>query len=294
MNGAYDIELEDFNHNGGQHEAAADKGTNYTTAAYTGLIGVEDVDYNNSNDESGGAAFAYGRFQPTDPNVIEMKGGTGSGDNVNSTIGRDRGSFSIDQNFAIGWTGGGDWGNYTRAVPSGKYVAIFGSAYDGTATDRDTYIDAGLWTVANPTSPDGSTPGSNKGNQGLTKLGDFHGYQTGAWSSNDLVPLINTADGSVAKFDITAASTTFRVETRSGDGDFVLLYRIGDAGTVVGGDATISVASKNATTITLTFKGTLQSSSTVDGTFTDVSGATSPMDITITPGVGAKYWRTKK
>jgi hypothetical protein len=302
MNGAFLIEAEDFNYQSGQTVAAAST-MPYLGGAYDGLVGVLDVDYNNGADESGASvdAFRYNRFQTTDPNVSEIKGGASSTDNVNSVVGRDRGSFTVDVNYAVGWANSGNWANYTRTFPAGKYVAIVGAAYDGTSTATNNFINQGLYMVANPTAADGSaagnvgtTAGPMKGNHGLTKLGEFRGYQTGAWSSNDLVPLVD-AGGNIVKFDLTGTKT-LRWNDMSGDADFILLYRIGNSGG--GNQATITVTKNANGTLHISWDqpGTLQKASALlNGgatVWTDVT-STSPYDATINTDA-AGYFRIKQ
>jgi hypothetical protein len=226
MTGGFLIEVEDFNFGTGKHEAVSDT-MPYLGNAYAGLTHAPalDIDFFSDADKSGGAAFAYNRFNTTDPGVVEMKG---PGDAVDNALGRLRGSFSVNANYATGWTAVGDWQNYTRVFPKGKYGVIMGAAHDGVAdTDSGSglpEIDIVLSKVANPTVADGSASGAEGGAQGLTKLGTFLGGGTGAWSSNDLVPLVNDA-GAPVLVDLDGA-TTLRVSfnNQDGDGDFMLFY----------------------------------------------------------------------
>lgn len=58
-----------------------------------------------------------------------------------------------------------------------------------------------------------------------------------------------------------------------------------------GGDASISIA-RSAAGVTITFGGTLQSSDSVTGPFTDVAGATSPADIPVSGS--ARFFRARQ
>jgi len=289
MNGAFLIEAEDFNYQGGQTVAAAST-MPYLGGAYDGLIPTLDVDFNNGADESGASvdAFRYNRFTAADPAVSEIKGGAESTDNVNSATGRDRGSFTVNANYAVGWANSGNWANYTRTFPAGKYVAVVGAAYDGTSTATNNFINQGLYMVANPTVADGSaagnvgtTAGPMKGNQGLTKIGEFRGYQTGAWSSNDLVPLVDPA-GNIVKFDLTGTQT-LRWNDMSGDADFILLYKVGELGGKIPANITVAKNANGTLHITWDQPGTLQKAAALLSTgtvWTDVTSA-SPYDATI-------------
>jgi hypothetical protein len=78
-----------------------------------------------------------------------------------------------------------------------------------------------LSTVASPTIADGSSDGVEGGTQGLTKLGTFTSPGTGAWSSNDLIPLTDDA-GAITTVDLGGAAT-LRV-TFVGDQDLTICF----------------------------------------------------------------------
>jgi hypothetical protein len=278
MRGAFLIEAEDFNYNGGQTLAAAST-MPYTGNAYINLRSILDVDFFHDPDNSGGAAFAYNRMDPADAGVIEIKGPADPADYF-------RGDFNVTANYALGWTTISEWQNYTRTIPNGTYVIYLGAAHDGRAANE---INQVLSKVANPTMADGSAIGTEGGLQGLTKLGTFRGPGTGAWSSNDLFPL-REGDGTGAIAQVALGGTqTLRLTFNAvdGDADFFLLYNVG----VTPPTLTIS---KNPTTgaVGIAYTGTLQSAPTITGTFTDVVGATSPYPVTTT---GAQsYFRSRQ
>jgi len=304
MNGAkLNIEAEDFNYGGGQTKAEASV-TGYTGNAYTNIMtAIADVDYMDSPDESGAAAFSYSRFKPTDANVIEMKGPADPAD-------YNRGSWTVTQNYAVGWSSAGDWQNYTRTFPKGKYIVIAGTAHDGLsgmdildgagpAGDPGVYM--ALSKVANPTTPDGSSPGTEAGGQGLTLLGHFNSPSTGAWSSNDLVPLTDDTTGAVKLIDLDGATTlrvSFQDPTAGGtsgtqDSDFFLFYCTDCADTV---PIQIST-SRNGSTLTITWTGggTLESSINLGSTavWTPVAGQT-PGSASVSTATGAHtFYRVK-
>jgi len=281
MANAFLIEAEDYNFGGGQHEAVSDI-MPYAGNAYAGLTHEPtlDVDFFNGPDESAGGAFAYTRHKLDDVGTVEMKG---PGDAVDSALGRNRGSFSVTANYGIGWTSvddpsvaGGDWQNYTRVFPKGKYAVVLGAAHDGVlaedATSNLPEINMVLSKVANPTVADGSSVGVEKGDQGLTKLGSFQGNATGAWSSNDLIPLKDAA-GNIALIDLDGATTLRLTQwNHDGDEDFLLFY---NTGTVVTGNH-VAIAKAAGGSVTITYTGTLKSAPVVTGPYTPVAGATSP------------------
>jgi len=279
MKGAFIVEAEDFNYEGGKHVASSDV-MPYAGDAYKGLIPVANVDFFNGGDESAAnaGAYTYDRFKTTDPATVEIKG---PGDNVNSAIGRLRGDFSVTANYAVGWTGGTDWQNYTRVLPAGKYAIIAAMAHDSYAaiTDTANRINASLQKVANPTVADGSTATVEGGAQGLTKLGDFIAADTGAWSSNDFIPLAD-ASGNPVLVDL-GGETTLRWEVKNGDADFLLLYNTASAP-----PSNISITKAANGNISITFEGgTLKSATSILGPFAPVAGATSPYSTPATDAV---------
>jgi len=286
------IEAEDYNYEGGKHIAAASS-VSYRGGAYQGLKIVGDIDGFHDGDNSGGAAFSYQRAVATDAVVIEDKG---IGDGVNNALGRDRGSFTMDVNYALGWTTVAEWQNYTRVFPKGNYLVSGAMSHD-TSTGRGTLdnaadfeVDMILHKVANPKIADGSSNVDGTitmgGAQGLTRLGKFHSPGTGAWSSNDLVPL--TDDNFNPVTIALEGETTLRLEFNraDGDADWIAFYCIDCTATV---NPTISIA-KVAGAPQITYTGVLQSATVVTGPYTDVAGATSPHS----PTGASRFYRSKQ
>ncbi len=299
MENAFLIECEDWNYNGGQTVPAAST-MPYLGGAYDGLSAVLDVDFWNDGDESGGAAFDYNRHQPSDEGVIELKGGTNvagdpeqSGDAVANPLGRARGRYNnatweVRVNYAVGWTDAGDWQNYTRTIPKGKYNAVLAAAHDGLAANEINMI---LYKVANPTIPDGSAAGAPGKQQGVTELGRFLGQGTGAWSSNDFFPL-RKSDGSLSVIEADGNPMTLRLEFNSADGDadFILLYPVAE-GPAQPGTAKIARSANNVVISEDPPAGsTVQSATSVTGPWTDVGPA--PQTIAITGET--RFFRLKR
>jgi len=291
------IESEDFNYETNKHIAAASLPT-YRGDAYAGLRAAVDIDFSHDGDPvvPDAGAYAYTRFSTADlAGTAEIKGG---GDAVNNALGRNRGSFSVTANYAMGWTTVGEWQNYTRTFPKGKYVVVGAMSHDGEAetdtTSGNPEISMILSKVANPTIPDNSVRDAGAvaegGAQGLTRLGFFNGHGSGAWSSNDLIPLTDT-NGNVVQIDLDGV-TTLRLTYNAvdGDSDWMAFYCI-DCTTPTNGTATISLA-KTGGTISITYTGVLQAAATVAGPYTDVAGATSPFT---PPGAttGNRFFRTR-
>jgi hypothetical protein len=278
MRGAFLIEAEDFNYSGGQHVAASDT-MPYAGNAYENLVATLDVDFSNGADESAGAAFAYaGRFTTADANVIEMKGGLASetADPIQNALNRERGGFSVTANYATGWTDAGMWANYTRSFPTGTYAVFLGGAHDGRAANEINII---LSTVNNPTIPDGSVYPEIGGLQGVTRVGTFLNPATGAWSSNDIIPL-REGDGTGPLATVALGGTkTVRLtyNATDGDADFLLFYPVGATGPII----TATRSGSNLNVSWTPTGGTLESSPVLPATtWTPIAGA-SPVTVPI-------------
>jgi hypothetical protein len=276
------VENEDYNYGGGQTKPEASL-TTYRGGAYKGLKGTLDIDFFHDGDNSAGAAFAYQRAAPADEGVIEDKGGT---DAVNNALGRNRGSFSVTENYALGWTAASEWQNYTRTFTKGKYVVIGAMSHDGAGDDEVNMI---LSKVANPTVADGSSLGTEGGTQGLTKLGQFLGQGTGAWSSNDMIPLTSDA-GAIVQLDLDGLTTlrlTFNAQ--DGDADWMAFYCLDCP--VVGPGVTASIAKSGSNvTISSSGPGTVQGSPTLSpATWTDIGAAPQ----TVSSASGNRYFRIR-
>jgi hypothetical protein len=283
MRGAYVIEAEDYNYEGGKHLTIAST-MPYLGNAYAGLRPTLDVDFMNAPDQAGGdqGAYAYGPRTPTAAEAtIETKGG---GDPVNNEFNRNRGSFTIGTSYATGWGSAGDWQNYTRTFPAGRYAIVAGVAQDGDpGADLNARVDimnSYLSKVANPTIVDGSVVGTEGGAQGLTRLGVFHSPQSGAWSSNDLIPLTDEASGNMVTVNLSGTETLRWTNDSGLDMDYLLLYCLT---CVNGGDTPTIAINRAGATTTVTYVGTLRSSPTLGAgaSWTDVVGA--PVGTTAAP-----------
>jgi hypothetical protein len=281
MRGAFLIEAEDFNYGGGQTVAAAST-MPYAGNAYINRESTLDVDFFSDPDNAGGAAFAYNRFDANDTDgVVEMKGPADPADYL-------RGDFSVTANYALGWTSIGEWQNYTRTFPAGNYVAYLGGAHDGRGANEINMI---LSKVARPTVADNSVIGTVGGGQGLTKLGQFLGPATGAWSSNDLFPLREgDGTGPIVQFPLSGTETLrLTFNATDGDADFILLYKV-DGGTG-GGDLKFNPITVSGNNVTLSWTGTggtLLVADSVAGPWTPAASQANPQTVAITGNT--KFW----
>jgi hypothetical protein len=293
MRGAYVIEAEDYNYEGGKHLTVAST-MPYLGNAYAGLVPTLNIDFFNGGDEAGGdaGAYAYGpRTAVASPGTVETKGG---GDAVNNEFNRNRGSFTVNASYATGWGTATDWQNYTRTFPAGRYVIIAGVANDGDPgadlLSRTDTMNSHLSKVANPTIDDGSAPALEGGLQGLTKLGVFNSPFSGAWSSNDLLPLRDEVTGAIVEVQLSGTETLRWTNDSSLDMDYLLLYCLTCAPDVE--EPTIAI-SRAGGTVTINFTGTLLSSPTLGATanWQPVAGA-APPNYVVPASEGIRFFRT--
>jgi hypothetical protein len=272
MRGAFVVEAEDFNYNRGQTVAAASTmplGTNY----YTGLDGIPGVDFLLSNQSTtdpaaNGNAYRNGWISnsvniafPITPNAL------GNVDVTGNNGDRNRGDFTLANNYKMGWGTGGEWFQYTRDFPAGQYHAVLGASRDGLTTNGIAFA---LGIV---------TAGANTETATVTPVGTVTSSFTGGWSSNDLLAMRAT-DGSLAVYNL-GPNTTVRLTINTGDPDldYILFYPV--AGGPVEGPA-IAVSRNASGQPVITYEGALYGSDTVDGTYSEVTGATSPYPVPTT------------
>ena len=259
-NVAFFIEAEDFNHGSGQSEAAASDMANYRGGAYGGKAAVAGVDYNRGN-EGASPFYRIGEDPqvPMDVNYAEAWG---------------RGFTDLDVNFKIGWIGAGQWYNYTRTIPAGKYNVYAGLSHGESLAGQ---LSGSLQKV---------TAGANTANQTLEELGTFTGQGTGGWGVNRLVPLQNAGGQNVA-VDLGGV-TTLRYSSNNGDFDFLILTPAPTERPVF---TKTTLNANGSLTLEWTGGGTLQAGPSISGPWAPVAGATSPYTFTPDPAVGQLYGR---
>jgi hypothetical protein len=255
------IEAEDFNYDGGKSRPEASV-MPYTGGAYAGLSAVAGIDYQWGSSEPSSPLYRYGE-QPEVP--------------MDRTNDRDRNVGELQVNFKIGWTGPGQWFNYTRDFPAGRYNVYAAISYD----NNDAHAcHATLQRIA----------GAATTNQTLTELGVFDApgtHNVGGWGANALVPL-KDAHGQLVTLELRGP-TTLRYTPASGDWDYMLF--IPDMGDGWGrfifhnnGDGTM--------TLEWNFGGTLQAACSVLGPWFDVTGACSPFTVIATERI--LFFRLKR
>lgn len=127
----YTWEAEDFDYGSGLH---FDTGVNQ----YAGQSGASGVDYNNGNPGNGNADYRPKGLETENPN---------SGD---SPLRLDY-IGTTNRDYNVGWTSGGDWGNYTHPYPAGTYI-LFARAAGGNGPRTecaDISVQSGTATSTN-------------------------------------------------------------------------------------------------------------------------------------------------
>jgi hypothetical protein len=168
----YVWEAEDFDYGGGLH---FDAGINQ----YANQAGVSGTDYNNGNPNNGNAAYRPKGLETENPN---------SGDSPLRLQYIGTTNFDYD----VGWTAGGDWGNYTHPYPSGTFVMFArASGGNGPRTESgDISIYAGTGTTTN-------TPPFKFGVKGR------------GWGAYDFMP-VTDAGGNLVQFTFDGSVGTIQ------------------------------------------------------------------------------------
>jgi hypothetical protein len=252
--GAFLIEAEDFNTDGGDSLPVVNT-MPYLGNAYDGLAAVEGIDYQRSSVVPDGNVYRLG-----ETNNVPM--GTNTDTNTYDVVRsiNGGGTWQVTANYSCGWSGVGNWLNYTRDIPANTY-----QIWAGMSSDRGAQAD-GL--VASLDQVVGSASVSN---QVVQAIGTFQSAGTRGWGNTSLVPL-RDAGQQIAQVPLSG-TTTLRVNMNYGDVDYLMLIPTGAAGPqidsiVVNGDGTVTVSWQGA--------GVLEAAPSVTGPWTEVTGATSP------------------
>jgi hypothetical protein len=248
VGGAFVIEAEDFNFNGGQVMPDANT-MPYAGGAFDTLSAVAGVDYQRSANEPSGDIYRL----TEDPNV-PMGGATGTNQEQPGTVPDvTRAGWDITQSFSLGWAGGGNWMNYTRQVPANTYQIWAAMSYGGGTGAN--LLSGNLLRVTSP---------ATNGTQTTVPMGVFRGPGTGGWGANALLPMRDT--NNVIQSVQLSGEVTFRFENVSGDFDYFMLIP-----TSTGPRFNAPVLAGNTLTISWTGTGTikLQQASNLTGSPAD-------------------------
>ncbi|MFM8358791.1 MAG: PA14 domain-containing protein, partial [Verrucomicrobiota bacterium] len=240
------IEAEDFNFGGGQADPAASNMSTYRGGAYSGRSATAGVDYQRGNE---GASPLY-RIDENPQVPMDPTGDI------------DRGVSTLLINYKMGWIGGGQWYNYTRTFPEGKYNVYVGASHgDGPA--NATALSGSLQRV---------TAGATTANQTLADIGSYSAPGTGGWGNNNVVP-VRDSQGGLAEVALSGAQT-IRWSPSNGDIDF-LLFAPAVASKVIA----YSVNGAGKLVLTFPAGAVLTSSASLGGAYAPVAGASSPYTV---------------
>jgi hypothetical protein len=288
-NATFFIEAEDLDSNGQSLPAASSMP--YFGGAYAGLPATLNVDY----------------FCPDQPNNPSYRVANSSSVTASAPLSPnipiienydlDRGVNEVQCNYRIGYIGAGQWFNYTRTFPAGKYNVYAGisngdaagtTPYDryavlqwvtSTSTNNLGIFGAGTNGVA--TGEYGQNGGLGIG-AGLVPLTDPNGNLVSLALSNTLtLRYWLPAKGTAA----TVAGIPTTLQNGNGDWDFMMFTPVGS---VAPPPPTLTLQRVSGRVV-LTFTGTLSSSPTVNGAYTDMTGVPSPY--TVPAGAPTTFFR---
>lgn len=266
INGALFIEAEDFNTGGGNYvtDKAIGMTGPYDGNAYKDLDATLGVDYN-----------ANGNNGQTYRSSTQVS----AGKNNQHADGLPRGSFSVKNNWVVGWNDAGEWFNYTREFPTpAKAYTVIGRIASGGDP-----IHASLDIVSDPTS---ATPT-------LTNLGEFKpGRNTAAWDSMEFFPLLDST-GNPATVTLGGVNTV-RFTVLPGALDFDYIMFVPATSVTAPQFTSIKLNTDGSITINWTGGGTLQAAPTVNGPWADVNNAASPYTFTPNANAPVLFGRIRK
>ena len=183
----YTWEAEDFDYGGGLH---TDSGVNQ----YANLTGAAGTDYNNGNPANGNASYRPKGLETENPNSSDFPLRLQYIDTTN---------FDYD----VGWTAGGDWGNYTHPYPAGTYVMFVRAAGGGNSQTEsgDMSIVGGTGTSTN------AAPFK-------------YGVKGRGWGAYDFMP-VTDAGGNLVQFTFDGSVGTIR-ETQVSASDNINFFML--------------------------------------------------------------------
>ncbi|MCL4176566.1 MAG: hypothetical protein KJ072_02310 [Verrucomicrobia bacterium] len=268
--GAFLIEAEDFNTGGGDYLTEVDT-MPYLGNAYTNLAAVEGIDYQRSSVVGDGDVYRIG-----ETNNVPM--GSNYNTNTYDTIRsiNSSGTWEVTANYSCGWSGVGNWLNYTRTIPANTY-----QVWAGMSSDRAAVTNG---MVASLSRVVGSASVSN---QVVEAIGTFQSAGTRNWGATALVPLRN-ASQEVVEVGLSGL-TTLRVDMDYGDVDYLMLIPTG--GALPPEFTSVVINANGSITVTWEGDGVLEAAPSVTGPWDAIEGATSPF--TLEPTEAMLFGRIK-
>ncbi|MDO8943495.1 MAG: hypothetical protein Q7U75_09945, partial [Desulfobacterales bacterium] len=217
LRGAFVIEAEDYNFGAGQTVEAASV-MPLVSGLFHGMDGLQSVDFFIIEDTADSAAGGNNLRNGWTNNGVVIPALPGANvDVVQDNEGGNsvRPDFTLTNNYKLGWSNPGEWFQYTRTFPPGRYSAVFVGAREGRAADV-------MGRTLELVTGDRSQPGAT-----TAVLGELLADGTGGWSSHDWVPFLEPAGGGIAEFDLSGPQTLrLRHSVGDGDDDAILLYRL--------------------------------------------------------------------
>lgn len=226
MKGAFVVEAEDYNFDGGKTSASASV-MPLAGGLFTGKDGLPGIDFHLVSQSSTdaldfGNAYRNGWSEfgvvmgepPTAPEPLGNVDITEETAQANLT----RPDYTMTQNYKIGWNDPGEWYQYTRDFdPAGIWFFSAAAivARDGLKTNRFAAVLE--LVTGDPALPDAPT----------TVLGEISGNGTGGWSSYDYLPFRIPGEGVPALFQLGRNATVrYRITDGDHDLDALLFYMV--------------------------------------------------------------------
>jgi hypothetical protein len=190
----YTWECEDWDYTGGPNSLPAQFFDNPQVDFYTGLAGTDLVDAHNG---SGGNA----NYRPNTG---------GLGNEPNGDIVRAQYAAAGTNDYDIGWTGSGNWANYTRTYPAGVYSVVLRASGNNGGNNCVQLMEV--------------TSGVGTSTQTATEMGQFNIANTSNWQLYTFNPM-SDANGNPVVITNTGSVMTYQLKEISGgwNGNFVML-----------------------------------------------------------------------
>ena len=188
-------EAEDFDYSGGLYINDPTLASTNEPGSYFGVVGTQGIDENDTG-HNGPELYRTNDFMSTGPSGDTARANFIAAQAINPAI----------QDYCVGYFDTGEWVNYTRSFPAGKYniYARLASGNSGVSTIYLDKVITGQTTPAQTTSP----------------LGSFQYTGTG-WGNYQYVPLTD-AYGNLVAVDLNGV-TTLRVTAGTGNMNFFFL-----------------------------------------------------------------------
>jgi|GEM_PF-1157152 len=205
------VEAEDFNFGGGKFiDNPVHDGT-IGDNSYVNQIGVSNIDEYNPTEGSAGHAY---RAWDSGTGIGETVGTEACGD---SPV-RDAYTGATTTNYDVGWTDTGEWENYTRTFPAGKYrvYAHLATGNSGPFTEKLEMVLGDTTTTSQTTANFGTLPFDS----------------TGGWQKYKSYPLTDGLGNEVIL--PISGKTTFRFTQVTGGAnlDFFMFVPVENVGTL--------------------------------------------------------------